>query len=125
MSAATNQPVGRVLIVEDEELVRMLVVQALEDVGHAVVETGDPKEAMKLLGEAGPIDLMVTDVGLPGMDGRKLADEAWKRRPELKVLFMTGYAHAPGGELPPHASVIGKPFAVDELADRVGELLQG
>ena len=122
-----------VLVVDDEPTVRMLVTEVLQDLGYAAVEAGDAPSGLKVLQSDARIDLLVTDVGLPGgMNGRQMADAARVTRPDLKVLFITGYVHtaAPDGAsadaLEPGMALIGKPFALDALAakeeDRVGEV---
>ena len=83
-----------VLVVEDEAMIRMLVVEALEEIGCRVLEVADGPAELDILHSDARIDLLLTDVGLPGgMNGRQLADAARERRPGLPVLFMTGYAH--------------------------------
>jgi DNA-binding response OmpR family regulator len=77
---------------------------------------------------AGTIDLLVTDIGLPGLNGRQLADAARERRPDLKVLFITGYAESAamaGGFLAPGMEMLTKPFAADALARKVSAMLKG
>ena len=79
------------LVVEDEALVRMMVVQTLEEAGFAVREAAEAQGALEVLRTDRAIRLMVTDVGLPGLNGRRLADAARVEHPDMKVLFMTGY----------------------------------
>ncbi|MFJ7835463.1 ATP-binding protein, partial [Methylobacterium sp. NPDC097213] len=124
------RPVGRgetVLVVDDEPSVRMLVVEVLEDMGYAAIEAADGVAGLKVLQSDARIDLVVTDVGLPGgMNGRQMADAARERRPDLKVLFITGYAEGAAigdGQLGPGLQVLTKPFAMDALAARVKELV--
>ena len=82
-----------VLVVEDEPPIRMVIVDVLSDLGYTVLEAGDGRSGLKILEAGTRIDLLITDVGLPGgMNGRQLADAARQRRPDLKVLFITGYA---------------------------------
>ena len=122
----TDRPAGNgVLVVEDEALVRMLVVQALEEAGFSVREAAEATAAMAVLREDDDIHLMVTDVGLPGVNGRKLADEARAHRPGMKVLFMTGYADSTLIEkaLPEGFGLIHKPFDLDELTARAQALI--
>ncbi len=118
---------GTVLVVDDEAAVRMLVAEVLGDLGYDVIEAADAVAALPVLRGGRRIDLLVTDVGLPGgMNGRQLADAARVLRPGLKVLFITGYAeHAVTGADQPHAGmqVLAKPFAIEALARRVGELV--
>ena len=112
-----------VLVVDDEEVVRMLVVEVLEELGYTAVEAGDGATALKTLRSTRRIDLLITDVGLPGgMNGRQLADEARTLRSGLKILFITGYAEsAVFGRAPfePDMQVLVKPFATNVLADRI------
>jgi len=121
LPAATASAV--VLVVEDEPAVRMIVVDVLSDLGYAVLEAGDGRSGMQILESGAHIDLLLTDVGLPGgMNGRQLADVARQKRPDLKVLFVTGYAEsvAVGGDRMEHGmQVMTKPFAVAALAARV------
>jgi len=116
---------NRVLVVEDEALVRMLVVQTLEEAGFAVREAAEAQGALEVLRTDHAIGLMVTDVGLPGLNGRRLADEARAQRPDMKVLFMTGYADSTLLEniLPDGFGLITKPFDLDDLAARAQALL--
>jgi len=118
-----------VLIVDDEPSVRMLVAEVLQDLGYTALEAGDSIAGLKLLQSDARIDLMVTDVGLPGgMNGRQLADAALERRPGLKVLFITGYAENSligNGHLKPGMQVLTKPFAIDALTARVREMIAG
>ncbi len=118
---------GTVLIVDDEAAVRMLVAEVLGDLGYDVIEAADGMAALPILRGDRRIDLLVTDVGLPGgMNGRQLADAARVSRAGLKVLFITGYAeHAAIGPDQLHAGmqVLAKPFAIEALARRVGELV--
>ena len=108
-------------------MIRSLTAEALADVGCVVVEAGDAAEAFRELALSGTIDLLVTDVGLPGgLNGRQLADAARERRPDLPVLFITGYAGSAvddGLLLPPGMSVIAKPFMLNALTERVAAIL--
>ena len=116
-----------VLVVDDEPTVRMLVVDVLEDLGYRVREAGDGAAGLVILNSGERIDLLVTDVGLPGgMNGRQVADPARALRKDLKVLFITGFAENAllnNGQLEPAMSVLTKPFAVDTLGAVVRELL--
>ncbi len=116
-----------VLVVDDEPTVRMLVVDALNDLGYVAIEAGDGAAGLKVLQSDARIDLLITDVGLPGgMNGRQLADAARDRAPGLKVLFITGYAEnavLSHGHLDPGMHVLTKPFAMDMLADRIRGLI--
>ncbi|MGE8064279.1 ATP-binding protein [Pseudomonas sp. NPDC089569] len=115
-----------VLIVEDDPAVRVLVCTVLGELGYAFVEAGDADGAMPILDSAQRIDLMISDVGLPGMNGRQLAEIGRQYRPGLKVLFITGYAeHAAvrGGFLDPGMQMITKPFTFDLLTAKVREMI--
>jgi PAS domain S-box-containing protein len=117
-----------VLIVDDEPTVRMLVIDVLEDLGFTVVEAGDGAAGLRILQSDTPVDLLVSDVGLPGgMNGRQLADAARTIRPDLKVLFITGYAENAiigSGQLGPGMRVLTKPFVVETFAARVLEMIE-
>ena len=117
-----------VLVVDDEPTIRMLVMEVLEELGHRVVEAGDGAAALRVLSSGTPIDLVITDVGLPGaMNGRQVADAALTAFPDLNILFITGYAENAvigNGQLDPHMSLITKPFAMDTLATKVRSLLE-
>lgn len=116
-----------VLIVDDEPSVRMLVVEVLQDLGYHALEAGDSAAGLKLLQSDVRIDMLVSDVGLPGgMNGRQMADAARERRPDLKVLFITGYAENSligNGHLKPGMQVLTKPFAIDALTARIREAI--
>ncbi len=116
-----------VLVVEDETAVRELVVDVLNDLGYRALEAVDGPSSLQILRSAARIDLLVTDVGLPGMNGRQIADAAREQRPDLKVLFMTGYAEnaaMANGFLAPGMEMVTKPFAVDALAARIREMIR-
>ncbi len=114
-----------VLVVEDEAVVRSLIVEVLGELGYQTLEAGNAQEAMPFLENPQRIDLMISDVGLPGMNGRQLADLAQANRPELKVLLATGYAEGSNveGYLAANMQIITKPFAIDALANKISEML--
>jgi PAS domain S-box-containing protein len=115
-----------VLVIEDEAVVRGLIVEVLAGLGYQAIEAADGKSGLEVLRSKRRIDLLVTDIGLPGLNGRQVADAARVLRPDLKVLFMTGYAEnaaVASGFLEPGMSMITKPFAVDSLADRIRAIL--
>ena len=115
-----------VLIVEDDPAVRVLVSAVLKELGYGFVEAGDADTAVPIIESDQRIDLMISDVGLPGMNGRQLAEIGRQLRPELKVLFITGYAeHAAvrGGFLDPGMQLITKPFTFDLLTAKVREMI--
>ncbi|VVM71952.1 Sensor histidine kinase RcsC [Pseudomonas fluorescens] len=116
-----------VLIVEDDPAVRVLVSAVLSELGYAFVEAGDADGALPILNSAQRIDLLISDVGLPGMNGRQLAEIGRQYRPGLKVLFITGYAeHAAvrGGFLDSGMQMITKPFTFDLLTAKVREMIK-
>ncbi|EWC43307.1 PAS domain-containing protein [Stutzerimonas stutzeri] len=114
-----------VLVVEDDPAVRLLVIDVLRMLGYQALEAADGNAAVRILEDAAAIDLLVTDVGLPGMNGRQLADIARQQHPGLPVLFMTGYARQAANPdfLEPGMDMIGKPFNLDALAKRVRDML--
>jgi signal transduction histidine kinase len=116
-----------VLIIDDEPIIRMLVVDALEEMGFECAEAGDGPEGLAILERAERLDLLITDVGLPnGLNGRQVADRARELRPDLKVLFITGYAENAAlnhGHIGPGTRVLPKPFSVSELTSRIESLL--
>jgi signal transduction histidine kinase len=115
-----------ILVVEDDENVRQLVVDSLIEMGYKVVPAPGPAAALRQLGDGVPVDILFTDVVMPDMNGRKLAEEARKRLPKLKILFTTGYtqnAIVHGGILDPGVDLIVKPYPVDKLARKIREML--
>ncbi len=119
-----TRPQARVLVVEDAEVVRMLTVEVLEELGFEALEAGDAAQALALL-EHQPVDLLLTDVGLPGMNGQELAERACTLHPALRVLFATGYAESirPDPTRADRQGVIAKPFGLEELREKVSALL--
>jgi PAS domain S-box-containing protein len=117
-----------VLVVDDEPTVRMLVTDVLGDLGYGALEAEDGPSGLKILQTAARIDLLVTDVGLPGgMNGRQVADAARVLRPGLKVLFITGYAEnavVGNGHLDPGMAILTKPFGIDDLASKMRALIK-
>jgi CheY-like chemotaxis protein len=129
--SAEAKPAGDgevVLVIDDEPTIRMLISEVLEEHGYAVVEASDGPSAMRILRSDVRIDLLITDVGLPnGMNGRQIADAARQGRPELKVLFITGYAEnavVGNGHLDKGMQVIAKPFEIDALARKIREIVE-
>ncbi len=118
---------GTVLVVDDEPTVRMLVTDVLQELGYSAIEAADSVAGLRILQSDVRIDLLISDVGLPGgMNGRQMADAARQSRPGLKVLFITGYAENAAignGLLDRGMSVITKPFPVEVLAARVQEMV--
>ncbi len=116
-----------VLVVEDEIVVRHVVVEVLHQLGYTALEAVDAEAGLDILRSSKPIDLLVSDIGLPGTNGRKLADAALEVRPGLKILLMTGYASGAamaGGFLAPGMELIIKPFTVAALAKRMREMIE-
>jgi PAS domain S-box-containing protein len=118
-----------VLVVDDEATVRMLVAETLQENNYRVLEAADGPSALKVLESVRRVDLMVTDVGLPGgMNGRQLAEAARVSRKDLKVVFITGYAeNATRGiwHMEPGMEILAKPFPMTTLAGKVREMLEG
>jgi CheY-like chemotaxis protein len=132
-SVAAIEPVERgfgetVLVVDDDTTVRLLIAEVLGENHYALLEAGDGVSALRVLESRQRIDLMVTDVGLPGgMNGRQLADAARQLRPELRILFITGYAEnavVGNGHFDPGMAVLAKPFAMSSFANKVREILE-
>jgi PAS domain S-box-containing protein len=132
-SAATSEEAAAkahdgetVLVIEDEDSVRELVTEVLNDLGYRALQARDGPSGLKILQSPERIDLLVSDIGLPGMNGRQVADVAREQRPGLKVLFITGYAENAAmahGFLEPGMEMVTKPFAVDALAARIREMI--
>lgn len=126
-------PRKSILVVEDDDVVRMLTTDVLEELGYRVVAAADSSEALQCLVEDSGFDLLMTDVGLPGMSGHQLAEAVRRQHPRLPVLFASGYVQGSqiesGSELAGSKplegplGVIGKPFTLDQLRDKVGEML--
>jgi CheY-like chemotaxis protein len=117
-----------ILVVEDDAVVRSLVVEVLQTLGYSALEAADGPSGLAILQSSQRIDLLITDIGLPGLNGRQLADGARARRASLKVLFMTGYAEGAAtanGFLEPGMELITKPFAMDALTTRIRKMIEG
>jgi PAS domain S-box-containing protein len=130
MAAETDIPLGQgetVLVVEDDPTVRLLMIDVLDELGYRYIEAADGNEAVPILRSRRRIDLLLTDVGLPNMNGRQLAEIARSQRPGLRVLFVTGYAEKAAvrhGFLEPGMEMMTKPFAMDALATKVREMIE-
>ena len=129
MAAAEAAGDGEVvLVIDDEPTIRMLIAEVLAESGYAVIEAQDGPAGLKVLESNARIDLLITDVGLPGgMNGRQVADAARVNRPSLKVLFITGYAEnavIARGRLDNGMFVLTKPFQMEILADRIREIIE-
>jgi CheY-like chemotaxis protein len=123
---ATELGGATVLVVEDEAGIRTQIVEALQDLGCTVLEAEDGTRGLQEVRSPGPIDLLITDIGLPGLNGRQLADSARMSRPGLPVLFITGYAGTAldGSPLTAGMEIMHKPFTIDRLAARASALLK-
>jgi CheY-like chemotaxis protein len=123
--AATGETV---LVVEDEPVVRGVILEILGEQGYRTLEAVDGPSGLRILRSDERIDLLVTDVGLPGMNGRQLADQARESRPDLRILFITGYAESVAisdGFLQPGMEMITKPFDLDNLSRRIRSMVSG
>ncbi len=118
-----------VLVIDDEPIVRMLILEVLEEAGYNTLEADDGPAGLKIIDSGVRLDLLITDVGLPGgMNGRQVADAARVAKPDLKVLFVTGYAEnaaVAGGHLEPGMAVMTKPFVMAELAAKITAMIDG
>ncbi len=125
--APAARPGETILVVEDETAVRMLIVEVLEELGYRVLPAPDDMSALSYLHSAQRIDLLVSDFGLPGLNGRQLAEVARELRPDLRVLIVTGYAaqaQVRGEFLGPGMDMLAKPFNIDELGIKVRQLIE-
>ena len=124
-AAATGETI---LVVDDEATIRHLIDEVLDDAGYTVIGAADGAAGIKVLQSGARIELLITDVGLPGgMNGRQVADEARRLRPGLKVLFITGYAEnaaVGNGHLEPGMQLLTKPFTLDALSNKVAEMMK-
>ncbi|HWJ74654.1 MAG TPA: ATP-binding protein [Kaistia sp.] len=121
-SRPTGSPEEVILVVEDEAGVRQLSVESLRDLGYTVIDAEGPARALELIGSSPRIDLLFTDIIMPDINGRELADRARVLRPLMKVLYTTGYTHnavVHNGLLDPGVRLLGKPFSLDQLAASV------
>jgi CheY-like chemotaxis protein len=115
----------RVLLVEDDDDVRRVTVDMLTELGFSVLSASNGTEALAIIDQAPDLLLMVTDVVMPGMNGRKLAEAARARRPGLKVLFTTGYtrnAIVHNGTLDEGVELLAKPFALEDIAAKIAQI---
>jgi PAS domain S-box-containing protein len=115
-----------VLVAEDEDIVRLVVVEVLHDMGYRSLEAVDGMAAVRILKSPQRIDLLITDIGLPELNGRQVVEQTRTDRPNLKVLYMTGYAEmaASGDFLEKGMQIIPKPFSMDKLAGKIREVVE-
>jgi CheY-like chemotaxis protein len=117
-----------VLVVEDEEAVLELTHSMLVGLGYTVKSAGSPQEALRLAQEYdGEIDLLITDVIMPGMNGKDVAEKIGQARPAMKLLFMSGYTDdviAHRSMLDPGVQLISKPFTIQQLSVKVRQVLE-
>jgi CheY-like chemotaxis protein len=107
--------------------VRLLIAEVLRELGYALIEAANAEMALPILASNVRLDLMITDVGLPGLNGRQLAELGRRHRPRLKVLFVTGYAeHATnrGEFLAPGMKMVTKPFSLEAIAVTIREMIE-
>jgi CheY-like chemotaxis protein len=128
----SNVPKGTpetvILVVEDESAVRKMTVEAVRELGYTVREAGAPGAALRQLEQHSDVSLLLTDIVMPEMDGRQLADAALARRPDLKVLYTTGYtrnAVVHNGIVDAGTSFLPKPFTLEQLALKLRQTLEG
>ena len=115
-----------ILVVEDDERVRAATTEMLREIGYTVIHAGNGQEALRRLAETPSIALMLTDIIMPGMNGRKLAEEAYASMPNLKVIFTTGFtknAVVHNGVIDPGVHFLAKPFTLEQLALKMHEVL--
>ena len=125
---ALGRPEELILVVEDEERMRLVVEEAFRELGYKVVVAADGKKALALLDANPGVNLLFTDVVMPEMSGRELAKEALSRRPDLKVVYTTGFSRNAvihNGILDPDVNFLAKPFTVENLARKVRSVLDG
>jgi CheY-like chemotaxis protein len=117
-----------VLVVDDEPTIRMLIADTLGELGYRAIEAADAATGLKVLESDVKIDLLISDVGLPGeMNGNEMVELARIHRPNIKVLFITGYADnaaITNGRLEPGVQVMSKPFSMDKLASRIRSIIE-
>ena len=122
------EPGEIVVVIEDEPTVRELIIEVLQDLGYCTVVACDGPSGLAIVQNAPRIDLLITDIGLPGMNGQQVVDAARLTRPDLKVLFLTGYAEnatLSNGFLQPGMAMLTKPFSLQALGRRIREIIEG
>jgi CheY-like chemotaxis protein len=118
-------PQAQILVAEDEPMLRELISESLSGAGYVVATAADGVEALALLDAQPGAQILISDIKMPMMDGYALTEEAIKRRPELKLLMMTGYAHdlQPGARAAREIRTLHKPLDMDKLSRIVFEML--
>lgn len=120
----TSEPVAKILYVEDDEAVREMTRDILESSGYEVFAAGNAETALAALDTHGRFDLLLTDLGLPAMDGRELAQRARLHQPDLRVVLVTGYGGSDAASLiSSNTSLLQKPFTLRELLHSVRQAL--
>ena len=124
-AGSTEHPSGRLLLVEDEFLIRLTLSEALIDAGYEVLEAADADEALRAVADAAEIDILLTDVQLPGpLNGPALAARLRERRPDLPVIFMTGRPEPQAAGNPRRDVLIAKPYLPSEVCAAVERILR-
>jgi CheY-like chemotaxis protein len=118
---------GKILVVEDQEEVRSQIVGTLTEMGCNTIEAGDGTAGLKIIESGEPLDMLISDVGLPGLGGLQLAEAARASHPDLPILLITGYAgkSAETLQLARDMELLRKPFTLDELTERVQAMFKG
>ncbi|HJT41978.1 MAG TPA: response regulator [Rhizomicrobium sp.] len=122
MAEISGAPRGTVLVVEDVALIRITIVDMVEQIGFAAVQAADAAQALAIL-EQEQVDILLTDLGLPGMSGRQLMEEALKRNPALKVIVASGYSTPEGASPSGTVAYLAKPFDLQKLRQVLQEQL--
>jgi len=115
-----------ILLIEDNQTVRRAISTMLDMLGYKVLTAGNGPEAMELAHDSHVIDLLLSDIVMPGgMNGFEISEKIREHRPTLKCLFMSGYASLPDNQIPQNADFLGKPFELKVIADKLQEILSG
>ena len=127
MESSAVVETATILIAEDEAMVRMVEAETLRDAGYVIREAKDGAEALEILKSGVPVDLLITDIKMPGMNGYQLAEAGTALRPEMKVILITGYAQdpLPAGMARAGVRVVYKPFDIDVLPSLAKQVLGG
>lgn len=115
-----------ILLIEDNQTVRRAISTMLDMLGYKVLTAGNGPEAMEIAQDSNVIDLLLSDIVMPGgMNGFEISEKIREQRPTLKCLFMSGYASLPDNQIPQNADFLGKPFELKVIADKLQEILSG